>query len=78
MVSEMIKKYEIVIKGYLDQRWQKVFPDFEFNFELRYENEPVTRMIGDVKDQSALNGFVNHLWKLGIELISIQELDHEN
>ena len=73
----MIKRYEIVIKGHLDKRWQKVFSDFDFNFEIRDEEEPITRMVGDVKDQSALNGFVNHLWKLGIELISIQELDDE-
>ena len=60
-------RYEIVIRGTIDDRWVHWFSDFELAFEG--EN---THLNGEIADQSALHGVLARLRDLGIPILRIQ------
>jgi len=60
--------YQIIVQGHLDDRWINRFEG------LRIEccRSGVTKISGEIVDQSALYGILNHLNDIGLELISLQ------
>ena len=69
-------KYEIQIRGHLDQRWEIIFPGFTIRHQFSHDELPLTLMIGEVSDQAALYGVISRLRNLGVELISFQPQAH--
>lgn len=65
-------QYQIQIHGHLDQRWEKMFSGFTITHQRLQSGEPLSLMVGEVSDQSALYGVINHLRNMGVELISVQ------
>lgn len=61
-------RYEIRIKGHLDQRWAERFEGLAFT----HEGNGVTNLSGPLADQAALHGVLNRIRDLGIPIISVQ------
>lgn len=60
-------KYEIRVKGHLDERWMRYFE----GLEILLQPDGETTVTG-LMDQSALHGILNRIRDLGLELISVQ------
>ena len=63
-------RYEIRVKGVLDQRWTAWFDDLEITSDGQE-----TVISGPVADQAALHGLLTKVRDLGLFLISVRHLD---
>jgi hypothetical protein len=63
-------RYEIRVKGILDQRWTAWFE----NLHVSSDGEE-TVICGPVADQAALHGLLTKVRDLGLFLISVRHLD---
>jgi hypothetical protein len=63
-------RYEIRVKGILDQRWSAWFEDLEIS-----SDGEETVICGQVADQAALHGLLTKARDLGLFLISVRPLD---
>lgn len=61
------QRYEIRLKGHLDERWAQWFE----GLTITPEDNGDTLLIGPVVDQAALHGFLTKVRDLGIPLISL-------
>lgn len=61
------ERYEIRVKGHLDDRWAGVFP----GVEIRRDADGTTVLVGDALDQSALHGVLKRVRDLGLPLLSV-------
>jgi len=64
-------RYEICIKGLLDNRWSNWFEGFTITRESNGE----TRLTGQVTDQAALHGLLRKVRDLGLPLISVNRIE---
>jgi hypothetical protein len=63
-------KYTIVVRGELDDRFAHLFNG------MRMERvHGTTVLTGDVIDQAQLHGFIERLEELGLELLSVKQLE---
>jgi hypothetical protein len=63
-------KYTIVVCGELDDRFAHLFSG------MRMERvDGTTVLTGDVIDQAQLHGFIERLEELGLELLSVKQLE---
>ena len=60
-------KYEIRVKGHIDQSWG----DWFGKMQVRQESGNVTRLRCELADQSALFGLLEKIHGLGLSLISV-------
>ena len=63
-------RYEIRVKGILDQRWTAWFEDLQIT-----SDGEETVISGPVADQAALHGVLTKVRDLGLFLISVRHLD---
>lgn len=63
-------KYEIKVKGRLDEGWS----DYLEGFTIAYA-AGTTTLVGAVRDQAALYGLLNRIRDLNLVLISARRLD---
>jgi hypothetical protein len=63
-------RYEIRVKGVLDQRWAAWFEDLQITSDGQE-----TVISGPVADQAALHGLLTKVRDLGLFLISVRHLD---
>ena len=64
-------RYEIRIKGHLDERWA----DWLEGMAFTHESNGTTHLSGPLTDQAALHGVLNRLRDLGIPIISVQHVE---
>ena len=64
-------RYEIRLKGYLDERWADWFEGLTITREANGE----TWLTGPVVDQTALHGLLKKVRDLGMPLISVNRLE---
>ncbi len=62
--------YEIWVSEPLDPSWSEWLDDFE----ITRGEEPVTRICGSVKDQTALYGLLNKIRDLNLTLVCLKKL----
>ena len=60
-------RYEIRLRGQLDQRWSDWFE----GFTLTNQSDGTTTLTGRVADQAALHGILRRVGDLGVTLISL-------
>jgi hypothetical protein len=60
-------RYEIRLKGHLDNRWAAWFE----GLTITREDNGDTRLTGPVVDQAALHGFLRKVRDLGLPLVSV-------
>ena len=65
------QSYQIIIRGFVDQSWSSYFA----GMTMTLEPTGVTRLSGEIPDQSALHGLLNRIHDLNLTLISVQLLD---
>jgi hypothetical protein len=65
------RRYEIRIKGHLDDRWAERFEGLNFS----HESDGTTILSGPVVDQAALHGLLRNVRDLGMPLISVMQID---
>jgi hypothetical protein len=64
-------RYEIRIKGHLDDRWADWFE----GLTITREDNGETLLTGPVVDQAALYGWLRNVSDLGLPLVSVIQLD---
>ncbi|MHB1413940.1 MAG: hypothetical protein ACYC1C_01715 [Chloroflexota bacterium] len=67
------QRYRITIQGYLSESWSAYFADMT----LAARPTGVTRLTGEIADQSALHGLLNRIRDLDLRLVSVQLLDDD-
>jgi hypothetical protein len=65
--------YHIKVKGTLDRKWSDWFD----GFDIRYEVEGETLLMGTVRDQAALHGLLTKIRDLGLPLLMVQRIEGE-
>jgi len=64
-------RYEIRLKGHLDDKWADWFE----GLTITREDNGETRLTGPVVDQAALHGLLRKVRDLGLPLISVMHLE---
>ena len=72
-VSSVIQAYEIKVEGHLDHYWS----DWFNGWEIRYQEDSTTSLIGTVVDQAELYGHIDQLRDLNLPLIFAKRVDPE-
>jgi hypothetical protein len=65
--------YHIKVKGLLDRKWSDWFD----GFDIRYEVDDETLLVGMVRDQAALHGLLTKIRDLGLPLLTVQWIEGE-
>jgi len=65
--------YEIIFKGALDQDWSGWLGNVELHAR-QAEDGLITTLRGDLVDQAALYGVLDHLRDLNLALVSVNRL----
>jgi hypothetical protein len=63
-------RYEIRVRGILDERWSDSFG----GLTVRAEGTDVTVVAGVVLDQAALHGVLKQIFNLGLTLLSVNRI----
>ncbi len=66
--------YRICTQGIFDARWLDMLSGVWVLCDHRCSSLSVTFLVGSVSDQAALFGVLNHLYNLGMPLISVEYL----
>ncbi|HBV86141.1 hypothetical protein [Desulfosporosinus sp.] len=66
-----MERYEIIIKGHIDQRREDWFAGLEITLLSGGES----RLAGEVADQAALHGILNRIRDMGLQLSSVKRQD---
>ena len=66
-------RYEICIKGHLDNRWAEWFEGLTITLEDNGE----TRLTGPVADQAALHGLLRKVRDFGLPLVAVIHVEPE-
>ena len=62
--------YRLVVRGELDARFAYLFEGMQLE-----RSEGTTLIFGRVRDQAQLHGLIERIEELGLELISVQQVD---
>jgi len=71
IVKESVMTYEIRVEGLIDDRWSESLG----GMALMHEDNGETVLLGELRDQTALQGVLARIRDLGLELISVRRLD---
>lgn len=64
-------QYRIQVQGIISPRWREYYQGFTISV-TNARDRSVTTLSGEVQDQAALLGIINHLNQMGYALISVQ------
>ena len=67
--------YRIRVKGHLDDSWSDRLGGMVLTRAFTADKQPMTILIGHLKDQGALSGVMNALYDLHLPVISVELLD---
>lgn len=68
--------YKIRVKGNLGNKMSDRF-DMQVDVERPNDSEPVSTLIGKIKDQAALSGILTTLYDLQLTIISVNMLSED-
>lgn len=60
--------YQIIVKGVLDESWSDWFDGFTITVSQE------TKLVGPIRDQGSLHGLLAKIRDLGLDLISVEQL----
>ena len=70
--------YHIRVIGLLDESWSKRLGGLRITAcNMKGQEEPVTELVGKVRDQAELAGLLNSLYELHLTLASVEMLNDE-
>lgn len=70
-IDNRSSRYQIRLKGVLDDKWTDWFD----GFSITPESEENTLLDGEVPDQATLHGILMKIGDLGLTLLSLERLD---
>ena len=62
-----MEKVSIIVKGHIDSSWS----DWLGEMDINHTCDGKTRLIGQIRDQAALNGLLSQIFNLGFQLLSV-------
>ena len=68
---DTLERYEIRLKGHLDDRWAAWFD----GLSLTHEGDGITVIHGPVIDQAALHGLLRKVRDVGLPLVSVTHVE---
>ena len=71
-------KYEIKVKGYIEETWSSWFEDMEIRTGLDEDGTPMTTFIGQLSDQATLHGVLARIRDINMPLISVNKIKESN
>jgi hypothetical protein len=69
--------YKIKVLGDLGESWSERLGGMQINVERSQDKSPVSVLIGQINDQSALSGVLNTLYELHLTIMSVNVLKDE-
>jgi hypothetical protein len=69
--------YRIRAQGHLDDSWSDRLGGMVLTRAFTADKQPMTILIGHLKDQAALSGVLNALYDLHLPVISVEFLDEK-
>lgn len=66
--------YKIVVQGELNAEWPLLSWGLQVNVQKGKGQKPITSLVGQINDQSALSGILNKLYDLHFTVISVNML----
>ena len=69
--------YRIRVQGHLDDSWSDRLGGMVLTRAFTADKEPMTILIGHLKDQGALSGVMNALYDLHLPVISVEFLNEK-
>ena len=67
--------YRVEVNGKIDASWSDWFYGLQLVSRKEANGLTVTILTGELIDQSALRGLLNHLWDLNLVLLSVERVD---
>lgn len=67
--------YQIRVAGHLDDTWLGYFEGMSLRHETKPGSAPTTLIEGLIQDQAALNGVLNKITDLGLQLLYVKRQD---
>ncbi len=67
--------YRIRVQGHLDDSWSDRLGGMVITRAFTADKQPMTILIGHLKDQAALSGVLNAIYDLHLPVISVEYLD---
>ena len=64
--------YHLQVKGTLDPRWSEYVGGMQISSSVEPDNKVTTTLSGELIDQAALLGVLNHLYNLGLPLLLVE------
>ncbi|TWT81477.1 hypothetical protein CA13_29300 [Planctomycetes bacterium CA13] len=64
-------RYRIAVEGSLDESWSGRLGGMHITTALRDDQNPVTTLTGQIRDQAALMGVLNSLYQLHMNILSV-------
>jgi hypothetical protein len=74
---QKVAVYKIVVQAELDESWSERLGGFEIKIERLKGKKPVSVLVGQINDQSALSGIMNMLYEFHIPIISVNMLSEK-
>jgi len=68
-------QYQITVQGQIDASWSAWFNGLVVTSATSHANGAITTLSGQVADQAALRGILNHLWDLNLTILSVIQLE---
>jgi hypothetical protein len=75
--SEQPARYQIKVRGRLDEKWSDWFNGMALTFESAGNSWPITTLTGVVADQAELRGMLSKIWDLNLTVISVTQVELE-
>ena len=69
--------YKIVVQAELDESWSERLGGLEIKIERLNRKKPISILLGQMNDQSALSGVMNMLYEFHVPIISVNMLSGE-
>jgi hypothetical protein len=67
--------YKIIVQGELDGSWSERLGGLQINVDRSKDKKPITVLIGQINDQSALSGVLTALYDYHFPIISVNLLN---
>lgn len=75
--SEQPARYQIKVRGRLDEKWSDWFNGMALTFESAGNSSPITTLTGVVADQAELRGMLSKIWDLNLTVVSVTQVELE-
>jgi len=67
--------YKIRVLGDISKNWSDKMGGMQINIERSSNLEPVSALVGQINDQSALSGILNTLYEYHLTILSVKMLE---